>query len=176
MVKAEIAVKHAQQVTRGDGGGMLALQLLQPLDILVADGKWNDADRHHFQLFAYRVNFLHLQRGKATNQRAAIWNALHQAFLFEFEQRQPHVTAMGLEQVGKILLDQPLFRLAPPQHDVLLEAFGNHDGGGPARQRWRYRPGFGRAPDRAFGWLSYHTFPGVPGRPPPSRPPSTHLP
>jgi len=138
---------------------MLALQLLQPLDILVADRKRNDADRHHFQLFAHRVNFLHLQRGQAANQRAAIWNALHQAFLFELEQRQPHVTAMGLEQVGKILLDQPLLRLAPPQHDVLLEALGDHDGGGLARRRCR--PGFGRPGDRAFGWFSDHNFPGL---------------
>ncbi len=35
---------------------------------------------------------------------------------------------MGLEQVAKILLDQTLPRLTPPQDDVLLDALFDDDG------------------------------------------------
>src|SRR6266852_4943756 len=62
LVKTEVAVKDGEQVACGNGSGMLSLQFLQPLDILSANRKRNDANRHHFQFLANRVDLLHLQR------------------------------------------------------------------------------------------------------------------
>ena len=105
------------------------------LDILGADRKRDDADRHHLQFFADRIDFLHLLRRQPANHRAAIGDALDQTLFFEFEQRQPHVAAMGLEQVAEILLDQPLPRLTSPQHDVLLDTLGDDDSRRLSRRR-----------------------------------------
>ena len=57
--------------------------------------------------------------------RAAIGNPLDQSLFFEFEQRQPNVAAMGLKQLAKVQLDQPLPRLASAKDDVLLDALGD---------------------------------------------------
>src|SRR5258708_6801835 len=126
----------------------------------MADRKRDDADRHHFQLFTNRVDFLHLQGRQSANQRAAIGDALHQALLFELEEGQPDVAAMGLEQVTKILLDQAFPRLTPPQYDILLDALCDDEGCRFPRGRW-YLTGSGRSGYCAFGWFSDHNSPDL---------------
>ena len=152
LVKTKVAVEHRQQVACGDGRGMLALQLLQPVDIRLRDRKRDDADRHHFELLADGVDLPHLLRRQSAHHGAAVGNALHQALLLQFEQRKSHVAAMGLKQIAEILLDQALPRLAPPEHDVLLDALGDDRGGrGLARRRCRDLAGFRRTTLRWFG-------------------------
>ena len=43
------------------------------------------------------------------------------AHLFQLEQRQPDVAAMRIEVRAQVLLDQPLARVPPAEHDVFLE-------------------------------------------------------
>ena len=158
-MKTEVAVKHRQQLAGGDCCGVLPLQLLQPLDIRGRDGKRDDADRHHFQFLADLVDLPYLQRREPAYHGAAIGDAFHQAFLFQFEQRQPDIAAMGFEQVAKILLDETLTRLTPAQDDVLLDALGDGHGRRFALKRHRRRAGFDRSCDRAFAWFSGHDVP-----------------
>ena len=56
---------------------------------------------------------------------------------------------MGAEEVGEILLDQPLARMTPPEHDVLLDA--------PRDQRGRRRLARGAA-SRDFAGLVFTCF------------------
>ena len=104
---------------------MLPLQVLQPGDVGGGDRKRDDAHRHHLEFLAHRVDFLDLQRRQPAHHGAAIGDALDQPLLLQLEQRQPHVAAVGVEEVAKVLLDQPLARLAASEHDVFLDAAGN---------------------------------------------------
>src|SRR4029077_13599711 len=100
-------------------------------------------------------------------QGAAVRNASDQAFLFEFEQRQPDVPAMGLKQVAEILLHQPLPRLTPSQYYVLLDALGDDGRGGFSRARWHRQARFRRSDSRAFGRFSDHSLLDLDGMPEP---------
>jgi hypothetical protein len=102
-------------------------------------------------------------------QRPAIWDALYQALFFELEQSQSHITAMGLEQIAKVLLDQALPRLTSPKYDVLLDALGDDGGCRFSGRRYRQLTGFGRPRDRVFGWFSDHHCPDLKDAPPPVR-------
>src|ERR1700690_393178 len=104
---------------------MPALQFLQPLDIISGNRERDDADRHNLQLLPTPLDFPPLFRSQAADQRAAVWNALHQPLFFELEQGQPNVTTMGLKQLAEVQLNQPLARLAPSKDDVLLDALGD---------------------------------------------------
>ena len=100
---------------------MLVLQRLEPDDIRLLHGKWQDAHRHHLKLRAHVVDRRHVLRREIAHDRAAVGDALDDPLLFQFEQREPDVTAMGIEVRAQILLDQPLARVAAAKHDVLLE-------------------------------------------------------
>src|SRR6185312_12833354 len=164
LVKAEVTVKHREQVTGNHGRGVLPLQFLQTFDILRADRKWNDADRHHFQLFTNRIDFPHLERRQPAHHGAAVGDALDQALFLELEQRESHIAAVGLEQIAQILLDQTLPRLTSPQHDVLLDAPGDEDSRGRLARRWLgHRTGLGRWQIRPVEWLSGHSSPNGAG-------------
>jgi hypothetical protein len=58
---------------------------------------------------------------------------------------------MGLEQVAKILLDQALPRLTPPEDDVLLDALCDDDCRRFPRERCRYLTESRRSGYRLFG-------------------------
>jgi hypothetical protein len=60
-------------------------------------------------------------RGEVAHHRAAIWDALDYALFLELEKSQPNVGTVRVELLAKILLDEPLTRMAPTQHDVLFE-------------------------------------------------------
>jgi hypothetical protein len=70
---------------------------------------------------------------------------------------------MSLKQVTKILLDQALPRLTPPEDYVLLDALGNDERRRFSRRRYRYRTGFRRSSYRLFGRFSGHHFPDLDG-------------
>jgi hypothetical protein len=70
---------------------------------------------------------------------------------------------MGLKQVTKILFDQTLLRLTPPEDYVLLNALGNDERRRFSRRRYRYLTGFRRSGCRLFGRFSGHHFPDLDG-------------
>ena len=133
LVKAQVTVKDGEQVTRVDRCGMPELYFLQSFDICGGDRERNDTNRHHLQLFPNGVDFPYLAGGQSAHQCTAIGNSPDQALLLEFEQRQSHVAAMGLELVTEILLDQPFARLTPSQDYVLFDALGDDGRGRFAR-------------------------------------------
>ena len=51
-------------------------------------------------------------------------------FFFEFEESKSYVGTMRIELFAEILLDQPLPRVTPTQHDVLLQARRDNTGNG----------------------------------------------
>ena len=138
---------------------MLALELFQPVNILLRDRKGDDADRHDFEFFTDRVDFLDLGGGKPANHRAAVGNALHQALLLQLEKREPDIAAMGLKQVAEVLLDEALPRLPPPENNVFLDAPANDRGcRGFARRRCDLA-GFRRSRLYRFGQSCRHQLP-----------------
>ena len=51
-------------------------------------------------------------------------------FFFEFEKSQPNVGTVRVELLAQILLDQPLTRVAPAEHDFFFQPRGNQFGNG----------------------------------------------
>src|SRR5256885_2306971 len=62
------------------------------------------------------------------HDRAAVGNALNDPLLFQLEESEADAGAMGIKLLAKVLLDQPFARMAPAEHDVLLEPPGDHSG------------------------------------------------
>ncbi len=78
------------------------------------------SDRHNFQFLTHRVNLCHFVRREGTHDGAAIGDSLNNPLFLEFEERKSDVGAMRVELLAKILLDQPLARVAATKDDVLF--------------------------------------------------------
>src|SRR5215471_6970540 len=98
-VEMQIGVKHREHVAVVDRGAVLLLELVEFGELACGGGKRENPYRHDLQLLAHGG--------------AAIGDALNDTLLLELEQRQAYVTAMGVEAVAQILLDQPLARMTP---------------------------------------------------------------
>ena len=93
-------------------------------DVGVRHRKRQDAHRHHLEFLAHVVDLADLARLQIAHDRAAVRDPLDDAHLFQFEQREPDVAAMGVEIRAQVLLDQPLARVPAAEHDVFLELSG----------------------------------------------------
>ena len=122
-VKMKIAVEHGQQIAAVDRRAVVALDAIELVDIAARNGERQDANRHDFQFLADRVDLpVTSFRREVADDRAAIWDALNDALFLELEEREPDVGAMRVELLAKILLDQPLARVTPAEHDVFFQA------------------------------------------------------
>ena len=99
---------------------MLALDIIELVEITTRNGEWQNSNGHDFHFFADRVDLRHFFRREVAHDRAAIWNSLDDPFFLEFEERKSDVGAMRVELLTEILLDQPLARMAPAKNDVLF--------------------------------------------------------
>ena len=97
------------------------LYRFEPGDVSVRHWKWQDAYRHDLEFLAHIVDLLNLLRLEIAHDRAAVRDSLDDPHLFQLEQCEPDVAAMGIEVRAQILLDQPLARVPPSEHDVFLE-------------------------------------------------------
>src|SRR5580704_2556244 len=120
-VKMQIAVENVEQIAAVDCRAVLALDFIELVDVGARHGKWQNSHRHDLQFFAYRVDLHDLLRGEVAHHRAAIWNALNNALFLELEKSQPNVGTVRVELLAKVLLDEPLTRVTPTQHDVFFE-------------------------------------------------------
>src|SRR5215467_2144493 len=107
---------------------MLCLNLDELGKAAYANRKRKDAYSHDFELLANRVDFENLLGREIAHERAAIGNALNDTFLLQFKQGQPNITAMGIEAVAQVLLDEALARVTPTEHDVFFQAGRDHFG------------------------------------------------
>src|SRR5258708_20057554 len=119
-MKMQIAVEHGEQIAGIDRGTMLTLKILENLETIGANRERQNADRHHLQLLAHRVDLFHVIRGEVPHHGATVRDPLDQSFLLQFEQRQPDVAAMSLEALAQILFHQPFAWIPPAQDDAFL--------------------------------------------------------
>src|SRR5580704_17270047 len=139
-VKMQIAVEDVEQITAVDCRAVLALDFIELVDVGARHGKWQNSHRHDLQVFAYRVDLHDLLRGEVAHHRAAIWDALTNALFLELEKSQPNVGTVRVELLAKVLLDEPLTRMTPTQHDVFFEPRRDElgDGRSPRAAFYRY--------------------------------------
>jgi hypothetical protein len=136
-----IAVEHRQKVAGIDSLAVFALHGLQPDDVGGRHRKRQNPNCHHLEFLAHAIDLAHLPRLEIAYDRAAVRDALDDAALFQLEQRQPDIAAMGVERRAQVLLDKPLARMTPAEHDVFFELPGNHvrDRFAPVRRLGRGR-------------------------------------
>src|ERR1700681_662422 len=120
-VKMQVAVEDVEQITAVDCRAVFALDLIELFDVGAGAGEWQNSHCHDLQFFAYRVDLHDLLRGEVTHHRAAIWDALNNALFLELEKSQPNVGTVRVELLAKVLLDEPLTRVPPAQHNVFFE-------------------------------------------------------
>src|SRR5450755_3014519 len=121
-VKIKVAIEYREQIAAVDRSTVLALDVIELVDIAAPDGEGQNSNGHDLQFLAYRVDFCHFVRREVTHDRAAVRNSLDDALFFEFEECQPYVGTVRVELLAEILLDQPLARVTPTQYDVLFKA------------------------------------------------------
>ena len=125
LMKIQIGVKNREHVFAVDCGAVLPLQLVQLGELGFGNRKRQNARGHDFQFLADRVNLHDFLGREIAHHCAAIWDALYDALLFELKKRKPNIGAMGVEAITQILFDQAFPRVAPPEHNVLLQPRGD---------------------------------------------------
>src|ERR1039458_9091889 len=110
-VKIKVAVEYRQQIAAVDRSAVLALDVIELVDIAACNGEGQDSNCHDLQFLAYRVDFCHFVRREVAHDRAAVRNSLDDALFLEFEEGEPHVGTVRVELLAEILLDQPLARV-----------------------------------------------------------------
>src|SRR6202142_755661 len=121
-MKIEVAIKYCEQIATVDRSAVLALNVIELVDIASPDGEGQNSDSHNLQFLAYRVDFCHFVRREVTHNCAAVRNSLDDPLFLEFEECQPHVGTMRVELLAEILLDQSFARVTSTQYDVLFQA------------------------------------------------------
>src|SRR6478672_1020376 len=122
MVKMQVAVENSQQVTGVDRRAVFSLEFGEPIEIAFGDGEGKDAQRHHLELLAHRIDLPDLLRREVAHNGAAVSNTLDNSLLLQFEQRKAHIAAMGVEALAEMLLDQVFARMASAEDNVLFQA------------------------------------------------------
>src|SRR5580700_1168447 len=120
-VKLQVAVEDVEQITAVDRCAVLALDFIELVDVAARNGEWQNSNRHDLQFLADCVDLRDLLRGEVAHHRAAIGDALNNALFLEFEKSQPDVGTVRVELLAKVLLDEPLTRMASAQHDFFFE-------------------------------------------------------
>src|SRR5229473_2386761 len=123
-MEMQIAVENCKQVTRVDRCAVLALEFGELVEIGFGDGQRKNAQRHHLELLAHRIDLPHFLRREIAHNGAAVRDAPDDSLLLQFEQREPHIAAMGVEALAEILLDQVLARMASETDCLRTEAVG----------------------------------------------------
>src|ERR1700692_3889877 len=137
-VKMKVAVKYRQQITAVDRRTVLALDVLELVDVAAGDGERQNSNGHDLQFFAYGVDLRDFFRREVADHRPAIGNTLNNPLFLQFEKGEADVGAVRVELLAQILFDQALARMASAQHDVFFEARRNALGGGrPAHAAFR---------------------------------------
>ena len=138
-MKIKVAVEYRQQIAAVDRSAVLTLDVIELVDIAACNGEGQNSNCHDLQFLANRVDFCHFVRSEVAHDRAAVRNSLDDALFLEFEEGEPHVCTMRIELRAEILLDQPLARVTPTQHDVLFQARRDDIGDGrlPRAAFWR---------------------------------------
>ena len=121
-MKMQIAVENRKQIARVDRRAVLSLEFGELVEIAFGDGERKNAQRHHLELLAHRVDLPHLLRREIAHNGAAVRNTPDDSLLLQFEQSKAYIAAMGVEALAEILLDQVLARMAPAEDDVLFQA------------------------------------------------------
>ena len=154
-VKIEVAIKDGQEIALVDRAAVPFLNVFELLDIPPVDGKRHDADCHDLQFFAHRVDFRHFPWREIAHHGAAVRYALDDPLLLQFEEGKAHIGTMRVEGVAKLLFDEALARMTPPEHDLFLEPRGDE-----LRDRGATRAALrGRLPTRASSARSPRTSP-----------------
>src|SRR5713226_9537793 len=107
-MKMQIAVENSKQVARVDRCAVLSLEFSELIEIAFGDGKRENAEGHHLELLAHRIDLPHLLRREIAHNGAAVRNTLDNSLLLQFEQSEAHIAAMGVEALAEILFDQVL--------------------------------------------------------------------
>src|ERR1700690_2952130 len=121
-VKIKVAIEYRQQISAVDRSAVLALDVIELVDIAACDGEGQDSNGHDLKFLAYRVDFCHFVRREVTHNCAAVRNSLDDALFLEFEECEPHIGTVRVELLAEILLDQSLAWVTSTQYDVLFQA------------------------------------------------------
>src|ERR1039458_1462799 len=105
-VKIKVAIKYGQQIAVVDRGAVLALDVIELVDITAPNGEGQDSNCHDLQFLANRVDFCHFVRSEVAHDRAAVRNSLDDSLFLEFEEGEPHVGTVRVELRAEILLNQ----------------------------------------------------------------------
>src|SRR4051794_6655036 len=121
-MKMQIAVEHRKQVAGVDRCAVLSLEFSELIEIAFGDRESKNAQRHHLELLAHRVDVPDLLRRQIAHDGAAVRNTLDDSLLLQLEQREAHIAAMGVEALAEMLLDQVLARMAAAEDNLLFQA------------------------------------------------------
>src|SRR5258705_2377940 len=121
-MKVQITVEDCKQVARVDRCAVLALKFSELIEIAFGDGERKNAERHHLEFLAHRIDLPHFLRREIAHNGAAVRNTPDNSLLLQFEESEAHIAAMGVEALAEILLDQVLARMAPAKDDVVFQA------------------------------------------------------
>src|SRR5437899_7967207 len=127
-LKMRIAVENGVQVARVDGCAVLALEFCELVEVAFGDRQRKNAQGHHLELLAHRIDLPHLLRREIAHNGAAVRNTPDDSLLLQFEQSKAHIAAMGVEALAEMLLDQVLARMASAEDNVLFQAPGDDVG------------------------------------------------
>src|SRR5258706_12451450 len=121
-MKMQIAVENCKQVARVDRCAVLALEFSELIEIGFGDGERKNAQRHHLEFLAHRIDLPHFLRREIAHNGAAVRNTPDDSLLLQFEESEAHIAAMGFYAVAEMLLDQWHSWMAPANAAFLSHA------------------------------------------------------
>ena len=100
---------------------MPLLDTLELIDQVGRRRQRNLLGGQHFERFADRIDLFDVDCPQHAHHRALVGHTLDQADALERDDRLAHQVALDAVTRRQLLFDQPLARLQPAEHDLLLD-------------------------------------------------------